>query len=113
MGTEDGVRNSHGSERHRACESPSPWLGMCASFDDLPRPHWESERRTFNLDRQMETLMPPVVVRGSRVLPEPKSLKEQPLVRNLPGVSAAIHAGSQLDPRMHAHDNPLISLLLQ
>jgi len=57
--------------------------------------------------------MPPVVVRASKMLPEPKSLRQEPLTRKLPGVSAVVHAGSDLKPLMHSHDNPLISLLLQ
>jgi AraC family transcriptional regulator len=47
------------------------------------------------------------------MLPEPKSLRQEPLQRKLSGVTAVVHAGSNLDPRMHSHDHPLISLLLQ
>ena len=52
-------------------------------------------------------------VPGKRMLPPSKSIREAPVVRNIDGVSAIIHAGSNLDPRMHAHDQPLMSLLLQ
>lgn len=61
----------------------------------------------------METLLSPLTVRGSKMLPEPKSLRLEPLTRKIPGVSAVVHAGSNLEPKMHAHNDPPISLLLQ
>jgi len=61
----------------------------------------------------VKTLNETEVPAARRVLPQPKSIREQPIVRNIVGVSSVIHAGSNLDPKMHAHEVPLISLLLQ
>jgi len=47
------------------------------------------------------------------MLPEPKSLRQDPIVRKITGVTAVIHAGSNVNPKMHSHEFPLISLLLQ
>jgi len=61
----------------------------------------------------METVRTVDSVIAKRMLPQPKSLRDQPLYRQVSGIQTAIHVGSNLSPAMHSHNVPLISLLLQ